>query len=212
MKTRTYTAITPDVTEHNEAYNISKAELKTIENTTVAAFSWLASASDGRLPVLKLILNKLAGKSNRYTTWLLIGDSCWKPRNRITQYYKLWGSLSKRGLLDGMNGNRTDEVMVESVEGIKFFAALKMSELTATSIIPLVEVNFNSYVVCLPEKISIDNIIATGWENEQGVDVPLLKRVVESDGILIKSVGHFDDREKGFVGFGTESILKNLNK
>lgn len=178
----------------------------------MAAISWFLSGesiSTLQLKILNIIINLITEKLTKYNVWLFIGNSTWQPDTRVVRYRKLWNALKARGV-EIPHFGETFEQMQESAQGLKFFGAKLISELSTTSVIQAIHEERCAYILALPKDISIDQALDKGWQVNNIFDRELLKFIAKSNGIILKAVGEFDDYEAGFVGIAKPELIVKL--
>ncbi|EHA1069181.1 MULTISPECIES: hypothetical protein [Aeromonas] len=93
---------------------------------------------------------------------------------------------------------------------MKLFGAAQLSELSIESVVSLMEEESCSYLIAVPEEFEIHALICRGWNTSELIDTRLLHEIVESNGLVLKMVGAFDDPKSGFVGIGKPELVKVL--
>lgn len=203
-------AITKDVSEDNEVFNITSNQLP--ENHIIAGVSWILSSrclNEARTSVLKLIYSDIFQKLDGYALWYFVGNSAWQPDTKIVRYRKLWGGLKARGV-DILHACNSHEQILERKGRLKFFGAKRISELSIESVIKSIAEEHCSYLVALPENSDVKLALHNGWCLDNVFDKKLMQYVLDNNGVLLKIVGEFDDVESGFVGLGDMELLEQI--
>lgn len=201
---------TMDVSKENETYNLS--ENSQMVNLKVAAVRWqLPSRNrlEARIIVLRFIFSLIVKKMPRFKLWCVVGDSVWQSDTRIIRHKKLFKRLKERGVEISHAAHFLEEI-VESDRKLKLFGAAQLSELSIESVVSLMEEESCSYLIAVPEEFEIHALICRGWNTSELIDTRLLREIVESNGLVLKIVGAFDDPESGFVGIGKPELVKWL--
>nr|WP_231986824.1 hemagglutinin repeat-containing protein [Pseudomonas trivialis] len=119
------------------------------------------------------------------------------------------GALKFRGS-EILGGSDPRESIVASHGKLKFFCALRLSELSIGTVVDVIIDERCSYIVATPKSFDIEPILDVGWSGSLAEDFSLCGRICEEKGLLFKPVGEFDDHEWGFVSIGSPEILKKL--
>lgn len=201
---------TMDASEQNEVFSLGKAGIHV--GCTLAAIAWLCSVqniNESRLIVLRSILSLIVSKLVGFKIWLLVGNSAWQPDTRMIKHRGLWKALKTRGV-EVSHFTDTFEKMHESYEGLKFFGAKLISELSAESVVQTIAEEHCAYILALPKDVGIRDLLSKGWKVDGGFDTGVLEFIIENDGLVLKAVGEFDDIESGFVGIAKPVLVKTL--
>ena len=201
---------TMDASKENETYNINEALLPSGLN--IAAIRWLLSSRnhlEARVLVLRAIFSLILDKLPSLRLWCVVGDSTWQSDNKIIRHKKLFKRLKARGVEITHADNFAEEIL--EVDGkLKFFGATQLSELSIESAVKLMGEESCSYIVALPKECEINVLISKGWDAREAIDLSLLGRVVENNGLFFKVIGIFDDPESGYVGLGSPNLVRKL--
>jgi hypothetical protein len=141
--------------------------------------------------------------------WCVVGDSVWQSDTRIIRHKKLFKRLKERGVEISHAAHFLEE-LVESDRKLKLFCAAQLSELSIESVVSLMEEESCSYLIAVPEEFEVHALICRGWNTSELIDTRLLREIVESNGLVLKMVGAFDDPESGVVGIGKPEMVKVL--
>lgn len=201
---------TMDISKKNNTYNIRLG--KPFEDIKIAASNWLLKSTDyfeARCEALKIISNIISLKTSDLQLWLLVGDSGWQNDTRIIRYKKLLKRLKSR-IAEIEFPVGTPEKLLEHEGKIKFFAAVSFNQFSIDSIVKVLEEEKCSYIVAIPDNVEVNSLLVNGWHINNGIDLNILKSVVEKNGLLFKLIGEFDDQQTGFVGFGTPWLIQKI--
>ncbi len=199
-----------DVSKGNEVYNINESLLPT--NVKIAAIRWQLSSRnhvETRILVLRAVFSLILEKMPNLMLWCVVGDSAWQPDTKIMRYKKLFKRLKARGA-EFNHSSLLIEDKVELNGKLKFFGAAQLSWLSIESAVNVMAEETCSYIIVIPEKLGIKELISKGWNDCEVIDLDLLGKVVENNGLLLKAIGHFDDPEAGFLGLGSPDLMKEL--
>lgn len=174
--------------------------------------TWLItgySANESLRFVLAVVFSAIQEKFPEYNLWLLVGNSAWQPDTKIVRYYKLWGALAARGIKIS-HGMCSQEVMVEYGGKLKFFGAVKISELSIGSVANALSQERCAYLAALPSHVSPEMIITDGWSGDLEEDFKLISYAMKEKGLVLRRVGEFDDVEKGLIAVGETALIERL--
>lgn len=208
MTTNIKVISTPDISMINEVigaiYESEDSEL------VLSAASFLVSdvLKGALIGVLGFVYSLINKNMPDYNVWLFLGNSAWQPDTRIVRYRKLWGALKFRGNV--VLGSDSYESVVEADGKLKFFGAVRLSELSIATVIDVIVDERCSYIVALPKNFEVQSALNIGWSGNLSEDFGLCCCVCEQKGLLIKQVGEFDDRERGFVSIGLPGRIEKL--
>lgn len=192
----------PDLSVDNEVIDLSRTVLPGGKRLSGVCWSVVGgSAGEALLSVLSFFYGLTLKKLPDYGVWLLVGDSVWQPDTRIVRYHRLWGALAARGLKVSHACNPQELMIVEDGK-LKFFGAIKLSELSVKSVAEVLLRERCAYVSVLPGSVEPKGILELGWTGDLAEDFKLLIGLVEDGGLLVKRYGEFGDREKGVVAIG----------
>jgi len=201
---------TNDVSKKNDVYNIRNSDL--LKDEIIAASSWISFSTcrnEARSKILRLIFKQAMNKTPKYNFWCFIGNSTWQDDTRIVRHRKLWKALHARGI-DISHCMDSHEEVIEGDGKLRFFGAKLFSELSIKSVISAIEEERCSYLVFLPESISLEPALLKGWNVYNGFDEDLLKFTLDNEGVIFKAVGEYDDPDSGFVGLGSPRLISIL--
>ncbi|MDZ5436287.1 hypothetical protein T3H00_26925 [Pseudomonas fluorescens] len=201
--------IASDVTEENAVINTSCARDKRAGRLSAASFL-VPRESNGPLNVvLDFIFTLLSKKFPEQDIWLFVGNSAVQPDTRIVRYRKLWGGLKSRGL-EVIGGMDFREEIVSDGEGVKFFGATRLSDLSVESVVNIILSERCSYVVALPASFEFKKALELGWVGDLVEDLDYCYCVCEKNGLIFKNIGEFDDCQRGFVSIGSPQSIGHL--
>lgn len=210
MITNIKTISAMDLSVHNEVVDISYKRLP--KGNVLAGISWSVVSSpayEALLSTLRLVYSFITKKFSDYGVWLLVGNSAWQPDTRIVRYRKLWSALEIRGVKVSHTWH-TQEIMHESEGKLKFFGATQLSELSVESTVSALLEEPCTYLIALPSEVWPKDVLKAGWSGNLKDDHVVIEFLFESDGLLIKRFGEFDDREKGLIAVGPLKVIKHI--
>lgn len=203
------TMSTPDISVANDVINPLWGGEGCRSVLSATSFLVAGASKTSLVSVLRFIHSQVVKRLPGYDFWLILGNSAWQPDTRIVRYRKLWGALKFRGG-EVLGGSDSQESIVESNERLKFFGALRLSELSITTVVDVIVDERCSYIVATPKIFELKRIIDVGWSGSVVEDFSLCCYVCEGSGLLFKQVGEFDDNERGFLSIGSPEIMKKL--
>ena len=193
----------------NDVINFSRSAAQDECGLSVISWSVEGHGGDALLRVFKPLYKLFEKKLPEYEIWLLMGTGSWQPDTRITRYRKLWGGLKLRGV-EILHGGKFKEVISEGDEGIKFYGAVSLSDLSSASVVDAILSERCSYIACCPKEFDIESVLSIGWTGNVVDDLGLICHVAASNGFILKSVGEFDDVDWGFVYLGPLDIALKI--
>jgi hypothetical protein len=160
--------------------------------------------------LVSLIQGKVAGIRH----FLMVGHSSWQPRNRIVMYNKLWLSLEKRTSLP--RGVRSEEYLIESEKGVKFFGFMECENPDTRQILGLLRAEPACTLIATCENDPQDilgSVARKGW-NRVGIYPPIeiLKIACSAHAFIYAVIGFFDDRERGLALIAKSSWIDAIFK
>jgi hypothetical protein len=200
-----------DLFVKNDVFNISRVNSK--ETTSVAGMCWAtakASPSEPMLTILNTYLECVRVVLPDYETWLLIGSSAWQSKTRVIRHYGLWGALRARGFRVPSDSKSAVDIEIESADGLKFFGAEKISSFLNEDIVKILLNERCAYVISLPAGISPRAWVDIGWLGDLSRDYQMIWLAADSNALLAKKSGEFDDGELGLIVIGQSSAIKKL--
>lgn len=206
MTTDIKVASAPDLLVSNDVFNIRCAKKREGWGLSVASFLTAGTSSESVSSVLSYLYELTEKKLPSYDLWFFIGNSAWQPDTRIIRHRKLWGPLKFRGY-EVVGGSNSQECIVEAEGKIKFFGALHLSKLSIETVANVLEGERCSYVVALPSGFDVKVILDKGWSGDIEEDLSLCCLISESQGLLFKRIGDFDDGERGFISIGLSGVI-----
>ncbi len=145
-----------------------------------------------------------------YEPWLLVGHTAWQPDNRVVRYKRIWGYLSDRGYPLPVD-RPTEEYLVQSNEGIKFFSAARCEKVQPTELLKILRDELASTVVFLNENSAendIQSVLQSGWTCRHPIPPQtIVAALCEKRMIACFIVGQFDDVECGFGAIGARDLM-----
>ncbi|MGE0331392.1 MAG: hypothetical protein AB7P37_11925 [Ramlibacter sp.] len=211
MTTSIALARAQDLFTDNEVVDFKQA--KALPQIGVAGASWVASGAslhETLSLVLKFVLSLVKDRLPSTEIWLLVGTRAWQPGARVVRHYKLWDALQQRGIKIPNGSQLTEEVVVESKSGIKFFGAAKLLEFAAGDVAQVLLAEHCTYLIAVPADFSIHAVLRVVWSGDLQIDSELIGLVAEADGLLLKKLGEFDDPERGVVAIGRPRVVNAL--
>ena len=131
--------------------------------------------------------------------WLMAGTGVWQPKNRIVMYNRLWRSLSLASPLP--LGGRSEEFLVESSKGVRFFGFMECESPFTTDVFAILrEVRACSLIASWgPDPTEeLAAVAKAGWERSQfGPPLEINRAACRMDIGAYAIFGDFDDRERG---------------
>lgn len=208
------TSIRVDVAKNlfvkNEVMNLNKASFGT---DSLAGASWViqgvsahTSLRLGLDAVFALINNKLP----HLELWLLAGTSAWQPDTSIVRHNKLWNALRARGFNVPSGSRSMKEMVIESAGKLKIFGAAKLAEFAIEDVVNILLGENCTYLVALPVDGACNDLLNIGWSGDLSADSKFIEYLFESDALLLKHVGQFDDYERGVVVIGCPLVVSAL--
>lgn len=200
---------TPDVSVANEVVNLSYAQGH--KGGALSATSFLYAGPSGRylVDVLSFIFNLVSKKAPENDIWIFVGNSSRQPDTRIVRYRKLWGALKSRGL-EILGGSNAKEITVDVDGGVKFFAALLLSEQSIESVVKVLLGERCSYILVLPKDVDAQAALEKGWSGDMSEDLSFYYYICGIRGLVFKRIGEFDDCEWGFLAIGSPDSMRAL--
>jgi hypothetical protein len=105
--------------------------------------------------------------------FLMVGYNGWTPRNRIVMYHKLWRSMDRRISLPA--GRRSEEYLIESNEGVKFFGFLECEEIEPRQLLNVLRTETACTLVAIEEPECdrvLRDVASRGWEKKSLAIIP----------------------------------------
>ncbi|WP_238349070.1 hypothetical protein [Pseudomonas poae] len=200
----------PDISVANDVINLHRAGENHRSALSAASFLVDYASNTSVAGVLRFIFSLIVKSLPEYNVLLLVGNSAWQSDTRVVRYRKLWGGTLKFRGSEILGGSDPRESIVASHGKLKFFCALRLSELSIGTVVDVIIDERCSYIVATPKSFDIEPILDVGWSGSLAEDFSLCGRICEEKGLLFKQVGEFDDHEWGFVSVGSPEILKKL--
>jgi hypothetical protein len=140
---------------------------------------------------------------------LMAGQDTWQPNTRIARYHGLWKYLAKLSAIPA--GERSEELLIESSEGIRFFGYIESCEHSVSELVRMLRAVRTCTLIALSPSVpskAITDLLHRGWHQE-GVAPPLdlLRAACVHELVIYSPLGFFDDRERGFAMIGRPQIL-----
>jgi hypothetical protein len=159
--------------------------------------------------LVSLIQGKITGARH----FLLVGHDSWQPRNRIVMHNKLWRSLAKR--IQFPAGKKSEEYLIESEAGIKFFGFIECENLEPREILNVLRIEPACTLIATCENHPDDMlapVARNGWHKSRSHHPPIeiLKIACNTRTIIYAVVGFFDDREKGLAVIAQPSFIDTI--
>lgn len=67
-----------------------------------------------------------------------------------------------------------------------------------------------AYLVAWPSGLPLHTLLELGWSGDAWADLEFVNRSAESDALLLKKIGEFDDPERGLVAIGRQPLVNAL--
>jgi hypothetical protein len=161
--------------------------------------------------LVSLIQGKVLGARH----FLMIGHESWQPLNRIVMHNRLWRSMEKRSV-PLPAGEKSEEYLVESGAGVKFFGFIECEHIKAQQISNVLRSGPACALIATSENNPHD-VLATvarrGWEKSQMYPYPpieILKIACRTRTIIYALIGFFDDRERGLAVIAKPSWIDSI--
>jgi hypothetical protein len=114
------------------------------------------------------------------------------------------------GIVTPLQG-KLKEAVVGSDAGLKFFGAMEMTEdATEPSLVQAAMSERCAYIALLPKDVDPIEFANVGWIGDLPLDHDLAMRIADSEGLVLKRVGAFDDLDMGIVVIGKKSLISVL--
>lgn len=200
-----------DLSVKNSVINLSNINLAL--RGPLAGISWSACshvAYNAQLIVLNTVLKLLKIKKPSFEVWLLIGTSSWQPNTRIVRYNKLWGALMARGFKLPTWKESMKEVIIESDKKLKIFGMARLVDFNIEDIVKILSMEQCTYLAAVPSSLLLHEVLNVGWSGNLNEDARIIDLLVESEALLLKQFGEFDDSERGIIVVGNQSSVKAL--
>lgn len=212
MTTDVYVRRADDVFAENDVLNVRPVD--THRAVALAAVTWCVtdmSARGAHMAAAKCAIDTISEKLANYTVYLLAGHTAPQRDTRIVRYRKLWSSLSVRGL--PIAGEDLGESIVPAGDGLRCFGLRRLGEGDVESAVAVLEEERASLVVAIPEQDDaiLRQAVEIGWPPpEQHPGTELLIDVARAGGIVLWTIGGFDDREAGFAAVALPEVVNEL--
>lgn len=177
----------------------------------------IADADAGETQTQELLFDSLVvlvqGASSAARHWLLVGHDSWQPNTRIVKHNRLWKDLAKRVHLP--EGVRSEEFMIESEEGIKYFGFVECKDIESSRLVQLLR---TERACTLLASVGADlndqlkSLAQAGWRKTTTFLPPLqiLQLACQTDALVYTLIGDFDDREKGSALIGKSDCIDEV--
>ena len=185
------------------------------ELTRIGCAAWTVSGESPRVAHRTTARDAVLAMRKRlddHRLWLLACHRAAQSDSAVVHRRKLWASLRAAGLVVP-HGRRTDEMLVTSQDGVRYFGALQLGLGGLDSVVALLEAESACHVVALRssnEQVVLD-LVRRGWTvPDFGPSLDVLFSVCAVDGILFWPLGAFDDAEAGFVALAPSALVHEL--
>ncbi|WP_175654041.1 hypothetical protein [Pseudomonas sp. Marseille-P9899] len=195
----------------NEIINLGCSDGWATGELSVASFLVEGTSNDLLVSVLAFVYGLSSKNIPGHDFWLLLGNSAWQSDTRMVRYRKLWGALKFRGH-EVLGGADLQESLIELGGKIKFFGALRLSELSFNTAIGALLSERCSYFALLPSGYEVRSVLCKGWSGQLTEDLNFIDCICDENGLVFKSIGEFDDVERGFVSIGSTELITQLLK
>ena len=200
---------TPDISVDNEVLNIRPESGKVKDVLSAASFLVESTSSESCVFVLEFIAKIIKRSLPAYEIWLLVGSSALQSDTRIIRYRGLWGALKLQGV-EMPKATDLKDITVEADGKLKFYGALRLSELPARIVVDTISAGYRCYIVALPSDTGADIALSMPWSGIASEDLDFYCLICEEKGLLFKMVGEFDDPERGVVSIGSPILVQEL--
>lgn len=197
-----------DMNAENDIYLLSKMAKCHLSGAAFIRTEWdeKIASTDKSIRQLSLKLQRAFPKGGH---WLFIGDRRWQPDNRIARHKKLWAALLSRRI-KVPEGERRDEVIVSSSEGIKHFGLIKCEPILDSAIASILRSGLATQLIFAEESVAIEvskHLLSSGWEHKgNGPPEKIIDLLCEYDMFTYLPLGWFDDRESGCAVLAKASL------
>lgn len=200
---------TPDISVDNDVVNIRSGSGKSKDVLSAASFLVESTSSESFVFVLEFIAKVIKKSLPVYEVWLFVGSSAWQSDTRIIRYRGLWGALKSQGV-EIPKLTDLKYITVEADGKLKFYGALRLSELPAQIVVDRILAGYRCYIVALPSDAGVDITLSMPWSGNASEDLDYYCLICRKEGLLFKMVGEFDDPERGVVSIGSPNLVQEL--
>lgn len=131
--------------------------------------------------------------------WLMAGHTVWQRKSRIVMHNRLWRSLSHASPLP--LGRRSEEFLVETPEGLKFFGFVECERPFTTDVFAILREERACTLIASwgPDPIEeLAAVAGAGWaRSEFGPPFEINRAACHMNIGAYAILGDFDDRERG---------------
>ncbi len=213
MTTSIFRHVARNLFVENDVYCLQQSERH--PEFSVAGICWLCETDNVRAAHLccgEHIIADYFPDSSNLELWLLAGNSAWQDDNRVRRWYKFWKSLRRNGILPPP-GKQTNEHLIVSLDGIKWFSAVQFDTPGYPQAMQVVYYEIVSVIAAFPKNSEalVDSIVHKGWERSpHGPPLDILPSIIDGHGLLLWPIGAFDDREAGVAVLGKPEDMDSL--
>lgn len=210
MATEIELNIVEDVFDENDVLGLQRPSTETCSLGCIN-FVTQAEAGESRATIrwrcMDVAIRRLRLDWSQFTLWLFVCHSAWREMNARTSYLRLWRSFeqSKVAL---PTGERSDEMQVESPDGVRFFGRLRVPDGEEERAYNVINAECKSFIVgtTVGDAPRLDERLLGAWQRDR-LELAWwgeFASVVCCDGhLLFRPFGFFDD-----VEVGVDIILK----
>jgi hypothetical protein len=165
-----------------------------------------------RLHCFQVAQEQLRGVWPDLDLWLFTCHAAWQPNTRRTHYLRLWKSF-EFGKIQIPSGERSDEVKVESADGVRYFGRVHLPAQEAEYACGVIGYGRTSFIVGSTTNAvpTLDERVLQAWQEDRSEVKRLadLARILCADGFLLfRPFGYFDDVEVGVDVLLTRELLE----
>ncbi|MDI1285737.1 MAG: hypothetical protein PSV46_15195 [Reyranella sp.] len=157
------------------------------------------SSHNAQEMLLDSLVLQVQGLTPGIRHWLMSGHDVWQPDNRIVKHNKLWKSLAKRVPLP--SGIKSEEFLVESAEGLKYFGFIECQGLVASELVSVLRTERACTLIASwgdDPTDELKSIARQGWTRPTIIPpLEILKIACRKNVIVYALLGDFDDQERG---------------
>jgi hypothetical protein len=190
---------TPDINNEDKIWNLLNRPTCKLSGAAYVENGWeekVGATARG----LAIIGDRLIAMAPKVNHWLFIGQGAWKPNNRVSRFKRLWKSLSEKGV-ELPAGERMDEFLIESDDGIKYFSAIKCASVMPKQISSVLRSGWETQLIAMEDsnsEFAVDFLLSRGWQQKGNTPAAeVLSLICNKDIFAYWPLGWFDDRQGG---------------
>ncbi|MBB1287296.1 hypothetical protein HRH25_23170 [Flavisolibacter sp. BT320] len=154
------------------------------------------SIDETRRDAISLALNKVKEMLPDWEKWLIVSNKALQPDTKIVRHLGLWKSIERRSIKFN-SGERTEETLVLTKNGLKFIGAIKWNDHEFDDVLALMREEY-AIIALVPQMAtnSSKNIIQNlqGYSGDNIVS-KIIQSVCLENGVALSVFGEFDDPE-----------------